>query len=334
MADILLYGEIYSYSASEFVTAIDENTSDELVVRINSGGGEPEYGWGMIAKFSEYAGKKSLKVDGKAYSMGAFFCCYSDSVEALDVSQFLIHRAAYPSWFESSDYFTAALKSNLESINLNLRKALEAKIDVAKFEEIAGKKIKDIFSMDSRVDVFLTAAQAKSIGLIDKINKITPQKRAEIDNIMGAKIAAHYKPESSIEPQVKPVIQNKMTKEKLLAEHPEVHAMIVGLGVAQERDRVGAWMKFNDVDPAAVSAGITSGENISQTAMADFAVKVYAKQNLAALGTESPADLETKKAAEAAAKEAAEREAGKSSDSPLAAFEKEVNEILNLDKKA
>jgi len=160
----------------------------DITVRLNTGGGEPDYGFGMVAKFKEYTGKKTVKIDGKAYSMGAYIAMYADDVEALDVSNLMIHRAAYPTWFEESEYFTDGLRQNLVDTNKSLEAALRGKIDVEEFEKLKDVKVKDIFSMDDRIDVFLTAKEAKKIGLVSKIIKITPSKAAEINS--HVKIAA------------------------------------------------------------------------------------------------------------------------------------------------
>jgi len=319
MKEIYLYSPIYDFVAEKLISSINSFEGEDIVMRVNSPGGSVLAGWGIIAKMIERKGKVTVKIDGGAMSMAGIISLFADRVEALDVSTIMLHRAdMYISSPEDQTF--------LDKVNKDLRSKMEGKLDSDKLKEISGYSVKDLFESEKRIDLFLTAKQAKQIGLVDSINKVDPAEIKAFSEMFD--VAAKH------EPQAKPVIQNKMTKEKLLAEHPEVYAMIVGLGVAQERDRVGAWMKFNDVDPAAVSAGITSGENISQTAMADFAVKVYAKQNLAALGSESPVDLETKKAAEAAAKEAADKLAAEKEETPLAAFEKEVNGILNQGKTA
>lgn len=67
------------------------------------------------------------------------------------------------------------------------------------------------------------------------------------------------------------------------AQHPATYAEAQKEILATERDRTGAWLKFQGVDPKAVAEGIASGENISQTQMADFAFKMAAQNNLAAV---------------------------------------------------
>ena len=299
MADILIYGSIDSYSSSEFIQEIDESEDTELNVRINSNGGGPEYAWGMVAKFNEFEGVKKVKVDGKAFSSAMFFTLYTDDVSALDVSEFLIHRAAYPDWIESSSDFNAEMRGNLIRINKSLETAFRNKVDISKFEslpQMEGKTTKDIFSMDSRIDVFLTAQEAKKIGLINKIVKITPDKKAQIEAKMFEITANH----NSVSTQGKnKLVQTKkiekMTIEEIRAKHPEVYGQILAEGIAKEKDRVGAWMVFNGIDAAAVAVGVNSGGNISQTAMAEFSLKGLSVKTLDAVASEATPPIETKK---------------------------------------
>lgn len=276
--NILIYGLVSTYSASEFITQVDDLGGDSLDVRINSEGGDVMSAYGMIAKFKEHTGDKSVSVDGSAYSMGLFFCCYAENVTALDVSQFMVHRASYGEWFEGSTYFTPELKANLEITNANLMAAFKNKVNVEKFEalpQMVGKKLKDIFSMDSRINIFLTAKEAKSIGLISKINTITPAKKAEIDGLMGYNVAAQHVELPKVEPKKK-----NMTIDEFKAQHPEAYAALSTQITASERDRVGAWMTFVEVDPKAVADGVKSGAQLGQTAMAEFSQKMFAAAQL------------------------------------------------------
>lgn len=291
--EVLIYGPIDYYSSTEFfkqvAEATEENPDGEIVYRINTGGGEPEYGWGIIAKIQETKNKR-IKVDGKAHSMGLFTMCYVDDVECLDVSQFLLHRAAYPSWFENDpSFFTDVLKSNLENVNASLEKSFRNKIDVASFEEMKGVKVKDIFSMDSRKEVILTAQEAKKIGLVKNIVKITPTKQAEINSHM-AKIAAQYEGVAIAAEETK---NQNMTIEKFQSEHPEIYAKIVEVGVKKERDRVGAWMAFAEVDVKEVAKSIKEGAELSQTAMAEFSKKMFSNSRLGAIEGDNPTAVAT-----------------------------------------
>lgn len=302
--EILLYSNINEYSSVQFINSINElEAGSDLNLRMNTDGGNPEYGWGMVAKFAEFEGKKTIKVDGKAHSMGLAFLAYADkeNIEVLDVAEGVLHRAAYPSWFENSEYFTDALKENLNRVNNSLMTAFKNKIDVSKFEELKGVKFKDVFSMDDRLDVYLTAKDMKAIGLVGKINKITPKKASELvamgnssDTVV--RLAAEYKDESQEQNENKTNKNKNMTIEEIKADHPEVYNQIFSLGseagVAERNDVVKAWLSFNDIDPEAVSNGIESGKELSRASMAELVKKQLKSEALNDIAEESNDDVE------------------------------------------
>lgn len=312
MVTALIYHGIDAYSSTEFIKTLDEAEAndEEVVVRINSNGGAPSYGYGMIARLAEYKGKKSVKVDGKAFSMGAFICAACENVEALDVAEFMIHRAAYPAWFEKSESFTEELKANLERTNKSLKTMLESKIDVEALKAIIEKKkdftgsYKDIWSMETRLDLFLTAAEAKKVGLVNKVVKLTKQKVDTVNAHLDA-IAASYNvnpedfkltyPEAQNEgtketPQTAEstnIKTKKMTVQEIKAQHPEAYAEIVkevtAEATAKERQRVAAWSKFREADAKLVDEAIKSGENYgdNQETLAELNIKMIKAQQTA-----------------------------------------------------
>lgn len=310
--ELLLYGPTNEDTARAFVEAViaaDIEQAGDLLVRINTDGGNPNDMQSMAARLSEYSGQVNAQVDGKAYSSGTFILPYiNGTVTAYDISQFLIHRAAYSSWFEKSEYMTEALWDNLNAINSGLRKALEARIDVKKLKELKGVTLNQIFDNATRIDVFLTADEAKQIGLVDKVVKLTPKKRAEIEQKITASMlpTAWHQGNAEFSADINP--KTKMTLDELKSQHPDVYAQAVNAGVSQERDRVGAWMAFVDVDADQVAAGIKNGESISQTATAELARKAFSKQSLEALKKEAAPAVETKET-EAALTEAQKKEA-------------------------
>ena len=155
-----------------------------------------------------------------------------------------------------------------------------------------------MFSMESRIDISLTPVQAKKIGLVDKVNKLTSKMSAEIKS-NTVKIAAEFGIDikeikaSNDANKDKPNINknNIMTIEDLKANHSEVynqvHAVGSKAGVAEETDRVAAWLTFVDVDAEAVSKGIKEGSNLSMAATAELSRKQYSKEVLTAVANES-----------------------------------------------
>ncbi len=271
--EILLYGGVNEFSATQFVKELDAAKDEDVVIRVNSQGGSPEDMFSMIGKLKEHTKSVLIKVDGAAYSAGLFFLNYTDTSEALDVSRGVLHRAAYPTWFEQSDLMTEARWEQLNSLNKDLRKGFENKIDIEKYNALGKPSLDEVFSNDSRIDVNLTAKEMKKIGLISKIVAITPEKRAEIDT-MVVKMAASFKAELQEE---EPLINNKMTKDEFKTKHPELYKEITDAAAAQakseELDRINSIITFVDVDPDKVKAVVSSGKNLSQAELVELTTK-------------------------------------------------------------
>jgi ATP-dependent protease ClpP protease subunit len=296
MAEVLVYDYIDSYSATDFVKQLNAvpTPGEDVTIRICTGGGEVSYAFAMISKLKEIKNPKKAIVDGKAYSGGCFMLAYMDDVECVDTAEGLIHRAAYADWFEKSEYFDDATKGNLERMNKSLRAALEAKIDVPAFEAIAKCTMDDVFSMDDRKDVFLTAAQMKKIGLVNRIVKITPQRKALVESkiVAIASTRAGYKMAAVHESSNK----NSMditTLEELKAHYPAVYALAIQKGRDEEYDRVMAFMKFRKVDAKAVAKAIKKRKEMSQSFMAEMNAKANSPEALKRLEQESAKPVNT-----------------------------------------
>jgi ATP-dependent protease ClpP protease subunit len=323
--EVLLYGDIYSQRARDFIKEVDAASGEDLSVRVNSYGGDVDYGWGMVSKFVEHKGKKSVKIDAAAHSMAAYFAIYADEVEATDVASMIFHRAAYPTWVESdSQLFTDARKQELTRVNGKLREAMESKISSEDWEKVTGVSYDRMFDEgQAQIDVPITAKEAKKLGIVQSITTITPKQKAAIEarlvamaeGVTGLRLAAINEPKTNSNPKA-------MTIETLKAEHPDVYAAAVKAGISQERDRVGAWVVFADVDVKAVTEGIKSGEGITATATAEFSRKAFAASQVSALedgSAKAVATTEPKADAHAA-----------NVNPELAALEAQVDKFLNI----
>ena len=312
--EILLYFPIYSYTAERFINEMEANKDDDVCIRMNCPGGDVMASMGMIAKYNEHKGGKSVKVDGRAASMGAYICAMADDVECLNTSEFLIHRAAFPDWVENDkNVFTDDMKAMLTRHNGVLRSALENKIDGAKFKRITGKSFDEVFSMDSRIDVSLTADQAQKLGLVTKVIPLNQSKKREINALASqVGIAAFYNESETIEANSETPIKNTVMTIQDVKANAEVYAAIKAEIVAEEKDRIGAFAEFSTIDPAAVLAEIVAGNKFTQT----FGAKMHAASikklglgNIAASTEQSTltpeAAVETPESATAAAETAA-----------------------------
>lgn len=303
--ELRLYSGIYDFVADSLIASIDELMGEEVTLRVNSTGGSVFANYGICAKMMEH-GNVNIKVDGTAMSSAANLLPYAKSVSCLDVSTFLLHRADMMVENDGDKEFLAR-------INKDLKSKLLLKVDADKFEKVTGTTIEDMFNAEKRVDVILTAKQAKQIGLVNTIINLTPAEVNALNNVYS--LAANNE-------------QNKKTNmnlEKLKAEHPALYNEVLALGIAQEKDRVGSFMAFVELDAKAVKEGITSGKAMTETERSEFAIKAVSTKQLSNIVADStPSELKTKEQIELDAKSAKELE--------LLAFSKAVDKNLGLNK--
>ena len=305
--EILIYNPIYDFTAADFINQMEANKGEDVSIRLNCPGGGVYAAYGMYAKYAEHSKGKKVKVDGQAKSGGFFFCVYADDVECLDVSDFMIHRAAMPSWIENDPKeFTDEVKAVLTRMNDGLKAATAKKIDPAMFKELKGVSLDDVFSLDKRIDVNITAAEAKQMGLVQTITPLTPAKKKEI-NTYAARVGAmaiYTETEISI-----PQNQNKMTASEFKAANPAEYATIVAEGVTAEKTRVDTLMVYVDVDPVAVATAIKEGKTLDPVMAAEFGRKLVAKAGITAIsadGAAVPVITTTTPGAQATAEQVAE----------------------------
>jgi ATP-dependent protease ClpP protease subunit len=307
--EIYLYSPIYDFVAESIMQQIEENSDNEISMRMNTPGGNVFAGWGMCAKVGEH-GNVGIKVDGCAASFGAFLLLYANKTESLDVSTFMLHRAH----MRCEDDEDRAL---LAKVNKDLRAKMEAKLDDAKLQKLKGVSIANLFEDEKRIDLFLSADEAKEIGLIQKVKKCNPAELTAFNERF--KIAA-YEPENDTQKT-----ENTMTTEKLKAEFPLVYASIVEAaekaGVAKERERVKACLVFLEVDAKGVKTLIENGKDLTQVEMAEFALKSVSAKKLEGAEADSAATQET---AATDTKEASEK------DKELAKAEAEYRKACGL----
>lgn len=271
--ELYLYSPIYSFVAESLISQMEENLDNEVNIRVNTPGGGVFSSLGIYAKMREH-GNVNLKIDGSAMSGGFFMIPYAKSVECLDVSTFMIHRA---DMYVENDQDKALLAKT----NKDLRAKLESRVAADLFQEVTGVSYDELFNAEKQLDVYLTAQQMKKLGLVNKVKKLTPQE-ASAFNAQFERLAALQTP-----PQPQNPI--KMTAQEIKEKYPDAYNAIV----ATERDRVGAWMAFISADPTAVAEGIKKGENLSQTAMAELSIKMLNKGTLEKIENGQPAAVAT-----------------------------------------
>lgn len=316
--DILILGEIYSYTVAWFfdqiTAAIEEDDEAKFNLRLNTTGGSPEYGMSIIEKVQEDIDQfDAVKVAGQAHSMGLFLLCYLpvEKVEVLDTTQAILHRPAWPDWIEkASDFKGSAYEASLVKCIKDVQKAFTNRVNIEALENLPqmkekNLKVKDIFSMEERVEVLLSGADLKKIGIAGTVNTVTPKKAAEINatfdlfknckSLEEFRIAAKKvdSPETKKEDNSKPQIMNI---QELKAQHPALYAEVFALGetsgAQKEQDRVGSITAFMTVDPEGVKAAIASGKPLTETQRSEWLLKASSADHLAKVKKDSEKEVQ------------------------------------------
>ena len=174
-----------------------------------------------------------------------------------------------------------------------------------------------MFDSENRIDITLDAKQAKKIGLVQKINKLTPSEVEAFNAKMIFNVAAN------VTQQDKPKNKHNMTIDTLKAEHPALFAQVVALGVEKEKDRVESIIAFIEIDPVACKEAIALGKDLTQKQMSEFAIKAFSKDTLEAIKNASAKDTPTGESDNVAKTEKAKE---------IEAFEKSLDAHLNINK--
>lgn len=312
--ELYLYSYIYDSAAQSLISLMEENKSEDIVLRLNTPGGSVFSGWGIIAKMREHEGNVKIKVDGSAASMGAVMLLYANEVEALDVSKIMLHRASMYSPTPEDQIF-------LDKVNKDLKTKLLSKIDTEQFKNITGVDFEDLFTAEKRIDVWLTAQEAKKIGLVNKITKLNPEEIEAMNNKMFS-IAAQQDT-----PNPKP---NNMTLEELKTKHPEVYAQALKLGGEQEHDRVCSWLAFFAIDAETVVKAVKEKKVMTQTEMVELNMKAFSPEALEKLKKDKPGAVETPETP-AGTKEK-ETPGSEEKDKQVLAFQDKLYEQLKIKK--
>jgi ATP-dependent protease ClpP protease subunit len=324
---LLLFAPIYDYVASEFVDKMNDYPEDEdLEIWVNSPGGRVFAGWSIIGAMQKRTGKNNVTIMGHAASMSVFFALFADYTEALEVTQFMIHRAdGYVDTPEDQAF--------LNRINKDLRKKMEERLNMEMFESVIGKTMDDIFNPDERINIWIDAKQAKKIGLINKIRKFEQNElKAYNEFVAFADSSQRSEDKSQRSDNVqKPIIMDfsnnlneiKMTLQELKSQNPELYQQVYESGYKDgqkiEHTRVKTWLAYLEVDKENVIASIKEGKEFTTDVMAEMSVKMTAKKTVDNIEKDSPENTPTGKADD---KTEAQKE--------LEAFEKSVKEGVNV----
>lgn len=309
--DVVLMGGIHEGTAMFFFEqlneALEDDPSADVVLRVNTGGGGPDYGMSIIEKVQELKEQILLKGGMSMHSTGFFMMVAldADRVECMDLTSSVLHRAAYPEWVEKADWYKGSVHEQLiADSNKKLEKMLRNRVSVEALEALPQFKdknltLKDIFALDNRAEVLLTASDLKKLGIVGKVNKITPAKKSELVAMVSTfdkcrslddfRIAA-----SSIEEKKsKPNSGNmELTLESLKADFPAIYEAVVASakkeGKEAEVARVKAWTAWAKVDPDRVTKAIADGTEMSIEVISELSAKAASAAGIASAAAGNP----------------------------------------------
>lgn len=165
-AEIMIYdviGEDYwtgeGVTAKAIISALNALGGADVLVRMNSKGGDTMDGIAIFNAFADYKGKTTGRIEGYACSMMTGILCAFDEVEAPENILFMAHRAQTYTYGTAKDLRETA--DTLERVDQSL---------VSMYAQKTKKTPEEINALlDQKRDTWMTAQEAKDFGFIDKI---------------------------------------------------------------------------------------------------------------------------------------------------------------------
>lgn len=182
--EILLYDEIgvWGVTAKDFVTALDKITTPNIVVRINSPGGDVFDGLAIYNALANHKANVTCLVDGLAASAASFIAMAGDTVSINESAMMMIHRAwgfAIGNHTDMADMATVLSKIDGQLAGI--------------YAKQTGKSVEEMSAlMAGESDgTWFTAQEAADINLIDEI--VVPGEQSDEQDEETAKALARVK---------------------------------------------------------------------------------------------------------------------------------------------
>jgi ATP-dependent Clp endopeptidase proteolytic subunit ClpP len=169
MEEILIYDVIGAYGseAKSIIAQLDESKGKDIVVRINSVGGDVFEGMAIYNALLKHEGKVSVEIEGLAASMASIIMLAGDTVSASENSLIMLHNPSAGMQGESKDLKKRA--ELLDKMKTQMVSIYAGKTDMAE---------KDVIKMMDE-ETWFTSAEAQNVGLIDNVTE-------------AIKVAAHF----------------------------------------------------------------------------------------------------------------------------------------------
>ena len=184
--ELFVYGDISDSAywdevgAKEFVADLSKVTSNDITVRINSGGGSVFAGFAMYNSLKQHKANITVRVDGLAGSAASIIAMAGDKIIMPKGSMMFIHNSwtyAAGNANELSDY-----ADMLKKIDASMLEVYKAKTGLDE------KAIKDLMDKDS----WLTASEAKELGFATDIEDIEIAASLDGKNLVFGSVKHDY----------------------------------------------------------------------------------------------------------------------------------------------
>lgn len=198
-ATIYVYDVIDNFwgiSASDVAKALSGITASNIVLRINSPGGDVFEARAMMAAIAEHPAKVTAKIDGLAASAATVLSLAADTVEIADGGFYMIHNA-----------WTFAMGNADE---LRATADLLGKVDTTLIADYAGRtgKTADEIAAWMKAETWFTAEEAVANGFANSIMRTTAAATAKAN---AFNLAVYEKaPKALTEQQPDPAVRQRM----------------------------------------------------------------------------------------------------------------------------
>lgn len=167
--ELLIYGDIAAKSwweddttPKKFADTLQSCSGRDLVIRINSGGGDVFAAQAIYNLLRTYDGAKTVRIDGLAASAATVVACAGDSVIMPDNALFMIHNPACLLWDYYDAQDLAGMVERLETVKQIIVNVYLKRVGNALSEE----EIRQM--MDA--ETWMTADEAQNYGFVDQLD--------------------------------------------------------------------------------------------------------------------------------------------------------------------
>jgi ATP-dependent protease ClpP protease subunit len=165
-------------TAKQFITDLRAIDASAITLSVNSPGGQLFDGVAISNALRQHPAKVHARVMGYAASAATVVLMGADTIEAPANTFLMLHKASSGAWGNADEMRDTA--EVLDKIDLSM---------MASYANRMGKSIEDVAALLADGDLWLTAQEAKDLGLIDTVlpeAKVTAKAAFDI-----AKLPAH-----------------------------------------------------------------------------------------------------------------------------------------------